>query len=136
MANDAVETEAQRATDGFYAALRALFTGDVGPMFELWSHADDTLYLGPDGGIHAGWPAIRADWEAQAALKLGGDIQHDMVFVTATDDLAVTTCNGVGHNVGPDGTRLDVRLRGTHVFRRENGALKLINFHSDLLPYL
>ena len=49
------------ANDGFYAALNTLFTGDAGPMLAVWSHADDTTYMGPTGQYDRGWDAIHAN---------------------------------------------------------------------------
>ena len=37
----------EQATQQFYAGLNAMFTGDAGPMQEVWSHADDVTYMGP-----------------------------------------------------------------------------------------
>ena len=53
----------------FYSALNTLFKGDVSPMIELWSHAPDVTYLGPQGGILIGWDQVRKAWEEQAALN-------------------------------------------------------------------
>ncbi len=78
----------QQATAQFYTSLNAMFTGDAGPMQEIWSHADDVTYMGPGGGFLVGWNAVRETWEAQAALKLGGKIEPDQMRVTVGQDLA------------------------------------------------
>ncbi len=52
-------------------------------MKEIWSHADDVIYMGPGGGTRIDWIAVLADWERQAALKLGGEVQHGPVAVPA-----------------------------------------------------
>ena len=41
------------AAGGFYTALNALFEGDVAPMVDVWSHAEDVTYMGPDGRLSA-----------------------------------------------------------------------------------
>lgn len=41
-------------------------------MDDVWSHADDVAYLGPDGGFQVGWKEILGEWEKQAAMKLAG----------------------------------------------------------------
>ena len=33
--------EVRQATERFYGALNTMFTGDVGPMLDIWSRADD-----------------------------------------------------------------------------------------------
>jgi hypothetical protein len=52
-----------------------MFTGELQPMKEVWSHKDDVTYMGPGGGFRLGWKAVLADWEKQAALKLGGKVE-------------------------------------------------------------
>ena len=70
------ETQAvEQATAQFYTSLNKLFTGDTAPMQEIWSHEDDVIYMGPRGGIQVGWNDVRANWEAQAALKLSGQVE-------------------------------------------------------------
>ena len=32
-------------------SLNLMFAGDLGPMKDVWSHADDVTYMGPDGGF-------------------------------------------------------------------------------------
>ena len=130
------EQAVRDAAASFYGALQAMFTGDAGPMKKVWSHADDVSYMGPDGKLKRGWPPIRAEWEAQAALKLGGDVQPVDLQVTVGQDLAVTTCWEKGQNVGPDGKVEAVSIRATNVFRKEGGGWKMIGHHTDLLPFL
>ncbi len=49
----------------FYEALNALFEGELGPMVEVWSHANDVTYMGPDGGFQVGWKDVLANWESK-----------------------------------------------------------------------
>ncbi|PYJ34671.1 MAG: DUF4440 domain-containing protein, partial [Verrucomicrobia bacterium] len=69
------EQDIEQAVGEFYTALNALFTGDVGPMKEVWSHANDVTYMGPGGGFQAGWDQVLKNWEEQAAMKLGGKVE-------------------------------------------------------------
>jgi ketosteroid isomerase-like protein len=124
------------ATAQFYSALNVMFTGDAGPMKEVWSHADDVTYMGPSGGLKQGWPAILAEWELQAAAKLGGEVQAEDVHVAVGHDLAVTSNWEKGQNIGADGKVEAVSIRATNVFRKEGGSWKMIGHHTDLLPFL
>lgn len=126
----------EQAAAKFYSSLNALFTGDASPMQEIWSHADDVTYMGPAGGFQVGWEAVRADWEAQAALKLGGKVEPYDVRVTVGNDLAFVQCYEQGNNLDAEGRPLQVSIRATNLFRRENGQWKMIGHHTDLLPYL
>ncbi len=120
----------------FYRALNAMFTGDVGPMKEVWSHADDVTYMGPAGGIHVGWDQVLADWEAQAALKLGGEVHPEELHINAGRDLAIVTNYEIGKNLNADGQTQNVKIRATNTFRNEGGKWKMIGHHTDLLPFL
>ncbi len=124
------------AMNQFYASLNTMFTGDATPMTEVWSHADDVTYMGPAGGIQLGWEKVRAEWEEQAALKLGGHVEAIDVHMTVGDDLAIVQCYEKGTNRDADGRALEVSIRATNVFRKENSEWKMIGHHTDLLPFL
>jgi ketosteroid isomerase-like protein len=128
--------EIAAAAAGFYAALNALFGGDVAPMVEVWSHADDVTYMGPDGGFQVGWRDVLAEWEKQAAMKLGGHVESDGMRVTGGRDLAVTHNYEKGANINTGGTSGAVLIRATNLFRKENGAWKMIGHHTDKLSFL
>jgi len=129
------ESTVQEATAGFYTALNAMFTGDVEPMKEVWSHAEDVTFMGPDGSVNVGWNEVRANWEVQAKRNLGGEIRHELIMATVGQDLAVVQCREVGENV-IDGKPIGVSLRATNIFRKENGAWKMIGHQTDKLPFL
>ena len=129
------ESTVQEATAGFYTALNAMFTGDVDPMKEVWSHAEDVTCMGPDGSVKVGWNEVLANWEVQTKMKLGGEIRHEQIMATVGQDLAVVQCREVGENV-IDGKPIAVSLRATNVFRKENGAWKMIGHQTDNLPFL
>jgi ketosteroid isomerase-like protein len=125
-----------KANDQFYAALDAIFEGNLAPMDAVWSHADDVTYLPPDGTLVVGWEQVRASWQKQAAKKFGGHVGPQDVHITVGSDLA-SVCNfekGVNPNV--DGKKQSISIRSSKVFRKENGAWKLISDHADPLPFL
>lgn len=126
----------KEAANEFYRALNTLFKGEAEPMKALWSHADDVNYMGPMGGLQVGWSQVSAIWEEQAALKLGGHVEASEMQITVGADLAVTSNYEKGVNTGADGITQTVLIRATNVFRKENGAWKMIGHHTDLLPYL
>ena len=125
-----------KAAEQFYSALNAMFAGNLEPMKEVWSHADDVTYLGPGGGFRIGWAQVLADWEAQAAMKLGGEVRPKDMRITVGRDLAVVSNYEVGENVGPQGEPRKVEIRATNVFRKENGKWEMIGHHTDNLPFL
>jgi ketosteroid isomerase-like protein len=128
--------EVAAAAAGFYTALNALFEGDLGPMVEVWSHADDVTYMGPDGGFQVGWKDVHAEWEKQAAMKLGGHVEPDGMRITVGHDLAVTHNYEKGANINTGGMPGSVLIRVTNLFRKEDGTWKMIGHHTDKLSFL
>lgn len=129
------EPAVRQATADFYAALNTMFEGNIEPMQAVWSHADDVSYMGPDGKFTIGWDQVFADWQSQAARKLGGEIRAEQIHITVGQDLATVECREVGENL-VDGKPTKVTLRATNVFRKENGQWKMIGHHTDLLPFM
>lgn len=123
------------ATNEFYAALNTMFTGNVQPMKEIWSHADDTTYMGPNGLFLIGWPKIEQEWDAQAADKLGGQVKPKQMQTVIGADLAVLNCIEFGENVVKGKTET-VQIRSSTVFRKEQGVWKVIGHQTDPLGYL
>lgn len=135
--SSADDTQAvEQASAQFYTSLNAMFTGDAGPMQQIWSHADDVTYMGPDGGYQVGWNEVRKVWEEQAALKLGGKVEPNETRVSVGENLAFTQCIEQGNNLDANGQTVQVSIRATNLFRKENGSWKMIGHHTDLLPFL
>ena len=124
------------AAEEFYSALNVMFTGEVGPMKEAWSHGDDVTFMGPEGGFLVGWNKIMPEWERQAALNLGGKVEPKEIRITVGSDLAIVSNYEIGQNVTADGKIQNVSIRATNLFRNENGKWKMIGHHTDKLPFL
>jgi ketosteroid isomerase-like protein len=135
-AAEADEKAVREATTQFYVALNTLFTGDLGPMTQVWSHADDVTYMGPGGGFDVGWKKVQANWAAQAAKKLGGKVDPAEMHLLVSPEIAVVQNYEKGENTNADGKPQVVSIRATSVFRKEEGQWKMISHHTDLLPYL
>ena len=122
----------QAANDGFYTALNEVLKGHLEPIRDVLSHANDASYVGPMGEVLVGWDAIYESWRQQAAAGLGG-------FVTPTDQ-HLTVCGDIGIVVGMEageghtGMPAQVNLRATSIYRVEDGSIKMIAHHTDLLP--
>jgi ketosteroid isomerase-like protein len=126
----------REAAKQFYSALNAMFVGDLEPMKKVWSHADDVTHMGPGGGFHIGWDQVLVDWQAQADMKLGGEVGPKDMRITVGEDLAIVTNYEIGENSGADGKPWKVAIRATNQFRKEKGKWKMIGHHTDLLPFL
>ena len=136
LAAETDEKAVGNAAAQFYAALNEMFTGELGPMTKVWSHADDVTYMGPGGGFQVGWNDVLKNWEAQAAMKLGGKVEPADMRITVGADLAIVSNYEKGENTNAKGEPQKVSIRATNLFRKENGAWKMIGHHTDLLPYL
>jgi len=130
------DQEVRQAVAQFYTALNTMFTGELGPMKEVWSHANDATYMGPGGGFQVGWDQVLAEWETQAAKKLGGKVEPADMRITVGQDLAIVSDIENGENTNAAGKVEKVSIRATNLFRKEGGKWKMIGHHTDLLPYL
>jgi ketosteroid isomerase-like protein len=126
-----IDEEFRKAVDRNYAALHSLVQGDPAPMRDVWSHRDDvTTFLG-FGGREQGWEQVqeRFDWVAK---RFGGG-------PTRTTELAIGSSGDLGYTIElehrdllVDGQRTQFTLRVTHVYRREDGAWKVVHRHADM----
>lgn len=123
------------ATDAWYEALNAMFEGDSGPMKEIWSHAEDVVYMGPAGDYLIGWDAVEKAWDAQTAQNLGGRVVPTSVNMIVGKDLALINCIEIGENQ-VDGETKTVEIRSSTTFRREQGAWKAVEHQTDLLAHV
>jgi uncharacterized protein (TIGR02246 family) len=130
--DDAAQVRA--AVDQWFVALNAMVAGDPVPFAALFSHADDVLYMSGEGTFRVGWDATWADWQEQAKKSLGGHVVGDDIHVIVVGDLA--TVGLVAHATvnAPDGKTREIRVRQTHVFRKEDGEWKMIVHHADNIP--
>jgi ketosteroid isomerase-like protein len=127
--------EVENATKMFYEALQAVFSGDVTLMKQVWSHAEDVTYLGPQGGLFVGWQQVLNAWKEQAALKLQGSIEVQNEHFFQDGNIGISQTYEVGSNYR-EGKLQNVRIRATNIFRRENSGWKMISHHTDLLAFL
>jgi ketosteroid isomerase-like protein len=126
----------QDAVTNFYVAHNEIFTGNLAPMEEAWSHSDDVTYMSPIGGILVGWDATRDSWSKQAELQLHGHVYPvDMKIVEGPQ---ISVCHNYirGTNFVVDGKEVYPNIRATTVFRKEDGAWKVISQHTDLMHWL
>lgn len=130
------EQELRAANDQLYAALNAMFTGNLEPMITLWSHGNNITDMGPFGGRLTGWEAVGAEFKNEAAMKLGGRIVCKDLHIYAGTDMGYTVCVEEGENMSAEGMPVLVSHRATNIFHLENGQWKLVHHHTDLSPQL
>jgi ketosteroid isomerase-like protein len=114
-------------------AEKALINGDPTPRLAMWSTQDPVTVFG----------AMRSDigseevrrvfhWLASRFSNLT-DYRFELVAAGASGDLAYTL--GYEHvSFSMDGGPVELRLRVTHVYRREDGEWKIVHRHADAPP--
>lgn len=125
------EAAVREAVERWAEALNAMLGGDPEPLAELYSHADDVVYMGAEGTYRVGWEAAYADWSEQAAKSLGGTAVLEDVHVIVQGDLAFASHNTRSTLATPAGGREVVTVRETSAFRREDGAWRMVAHHAD-----
>ena len=124
-----------RALAELTTALTAIRQGDPEGYQGIFSTADDVTLFGAWGPIEQGYEQLAATfrWVAGRFGPEGETIQ-DIRTIHRSGDLAVT----VGFERGParvdGGPIVDMVIRVTHVFRREDGQWRLVHRHADFPP--
>ncbi len=131
-----MKQELLAANDSFYAALNAMFIGNLEPMNALWQQTKDVTDMGPFGDRLTGWDAVGAEFKKEAGMKLGGKITCKDVHSYAGTDMGYVVCVEEGENMSADGKPVVVRFRATNIFQLENGQWKMVHHHTDLSPPL
>jgi ketosteroid isomerase-like protein len=121
---------------GFEAATRAFMNGDATLWKQYVSRRDDVIIMGAWGDHEKGWPAVSAryDWACARFQESGATLEVEYLAAVRSGELASTTAveRAVVLLAGQDRPAA-MALRVTHLFRREDGAWKLILRHADPL---
>lgn len=111
--------------------------GDPGLWKQHSSHREDVTILGGFGGYgDKGWTAVgaRYDWASSQYKSGGATMTVEYLNIGVNGDLGFTVAieRQEGARVGAqDPTRR--ALRATQIFRKEDGAWKLLHRHADPL---
>ncbi|MFD1212594.1 YybH family protein [Arthrobacter sp. GCM10027362] len=129
------DSDFDQAIEDSLAGLRGIITGDPEPIKRLFSHSDDVTLANPFGGIARGWPEVSARLEQAASLFRDGTVTGvENVTRFVGDDLAylveVERFEAKFDGQDEPGT---FALRGTSIYRREDGRWRLVHRHGDPL---
>ncbi len=114
------------------AANQHFFAGDPAPYKACWSHTDDVTIFGGWGAYEQGWEQVgpRLDWAA--ARFRGGHGAIEPLVLGMSGDLAfMVYIERSEVRVAGRDELSPIALRVTHIFRREEGAWKVIHRHAD-----
>ena len=127
------EDDVRAASARFYAALNGMARGDASAMADVWSHDASVTAMHPIGGREVGWDQVRPVWDQVASLASGGQ-------VTLSDQL-LSVARDMAYEVGVErgqmtvaGEAVTIEHRVTNVYRRQDGAWKMVHHHTDLSP--
>ena len=112
--------------------------GDPTQWKQNASHRDDATILGAFGGYgEKGWDAVgtRYDWASSQYKSGGATLKVEYVTVVVSGDLGYTVAieRQQGARLGDQQDPSRRALRATQIFRREDGAWKLLHRHADPL---
>jgi ketosteroid isomerase-like protein len=115
------------------AADRELHNGDAAPRIAQWAHQDPVSLFGARLTAST-WADVEPSFH-QVASWFSGSISWDfeIVHAAASGDLAYTVAYENSEPITESAPRR-YRLRATHIYRRVNGAWKIIHRHADMVP--
>ena len=119
-------------------AASAYIGGDMRRYFDLMRHTEDFTLMSPFGGDATRESTSSITAERIAELEdyfRGGECDLEVVETYASGDLAVLVVVERQHGVVGHLPAQDWSLRVTLVFRREQGAWRLVHRHADPLVH-
>ena len=119
------------------AAQARFINGDPTLWKQNASHRDDATVLGAFGGYEKGWKDVgpRYDWASSQFKESGAKMKVEYLNTGISGDLAFTVSIERQEEVrlGDQHKPTPRALRVTQIFRREDGAWKLLHRHADSL---
>jgi ketosteroid isomerase-like protein len=132
---DPAESEFRTFLQRWEEAQARFLTGDPTLWKQNASQRDDVTILGGFGGYEKGWAQVgpRYDWAASQYKAAPARVKLEYVSTIVTADLAFTIAIERQEEVGPSDQRAAAPrvLRATQIFRKEDGAWKLLHRHAD-----
>lgn len=121
------------------AAVQAMARGDPEPTLALWTREDDVVLANPLGPPIVGWANVETEVRRVAATFTGAaqPMAFEEVSRVVTPDLGyvIGLERGRVQRRGSDDV-VELALRVTTVFRREDDGWKLVLRHADRVPSL
>jgi ketosteroid isomerase-like protein len=115
---------------------RRFLNGDATLWKQNASRRDDATIMGAWGAYEKGWAEVgpRYDWAVARFKDSGAKAEMEYLASSESGDLAYTVA--IEHTqvqiIGQD-KPAPMTLRVTHIFRKEDGAWKLVHRHADPL---
>lgn len=123
----------EAAIEVSHVALEAMARGDSGPSKEQWSRRGDETLANPLGPPIVGWENITRESDRVAAMRRGaGSFSFRQVSRVETADLGyLLGIESFSVVANGDGPAVELALRVTTIFRREESGWCLVHRHAD-----
>src|SRR5262245_52544495 len=108
------------------AALAAMSSGDPEPYIHCWAESADATLFGAWGPIEQGYRQLTETFGWVASRFRGGQLVPENTVAFASGDLAYTVGFERGEVVVDGGSPQPMTIRVTHIYRRINGAWRLV----------
>ena len=112
-----------------------MHSGDPESWMDAWSHAEPVSVFGAGVRGRSGWPEVERtiSWVA-SRFSSCTSYEYELVVADVHGDMAYTCGFERYTAVRPDGEVVVNELRVTQIYRREDGAWKLVHRHGDRPP--
>jgi ketosteroid isomerase-like protein len=134
------ETAADTSLQSFLSQFEEGTSGFINGDPTLWkqnaSQRDDAMIMGAWGAYEKGWAEVgpRYDWAAARFKESGAKVQVEYLASAVSGELAYTVAIERSEVRLVDQDKpVPMALRVTHIFRKEDGAWKLMLRHADPL---
>jgi ketosteroid isomerase-like protein len=120
----------------FEEGTRRFINGDAALWKENASRRDDATIVGAWGAYERGWKEVgaRYDWAVARFKESGAKLNVEYISSGVSGDLAYTVAIERSEARLVDQEKpMPMALRVTHIFRKEDGAWKLVHRHADPL---
>lgn len=131
-----VEASFRAFLPSFEEGISRFINGDPTLWKQNASRAADATIMGAWGAYEKGWDQVgtRYDWAASRFQRGGSTVKMEYLASGVSGDLAYTVA--IEHSeiriIGQE-RPASMKLRVTHLFRRENGVWKILHRHADPL---
>jgi ketosteroid isomerase-like protein len=122
--------------ESFEDGTRRFMNGDTALWMENVSRGRDVMIMGAWGAYEKGWPEVQAryEWAGARFRDNGAKLSVEYLTSVQSGDLAFTTAiERAEVKVAGQEKAASMALRVTHIFRKEDGAWKLVLRHADPL---